>query len=93
MPPSAMGSSCGMSDNKTAKTESDTSNTESALVSARTAHRLIFPIEECRPSFRTFNEWRSKGFYSYLKVGKRVLIDVNQVKADLAAKFTVPANH
>lgn len=41
------------------------------------------------PSLRTFNEWRKLGYYPYVKVGKRVFLNSEKVKAALEKKFTI----
>ncbi len=43
------------------------------------------------PSLRTFNEWRKLGYYPYVKVGKRVFLNPEKVKAALEKKFTIKA--
>ena len=43
------------------------------------------------PSLRTFNEWRKLGYYPYVKVGKRVFLNPEKVKAALERKFTIKA--
>ncbi len=58
-------------------------------------------IEECRkavfgtgpesPSKRTWDEWRARGYYPHLKVGKRVFADPNEVRRALDRRFRINA--
>lgn len=59
------------------------------LVGISTCLSLVFPDEATRPSLRTFNEWRARGYYPYLKIGKRVFLDADAVRKSLSKKFTI----
>jgi hypothetical protein len=62
---------------------------EPSLLGVQTALEIVFPDASSRPSLRTWNEWRAKGFYPYIKIGKRVFIDpVAAIKA-IEKRFTV----
>ena len=43
------------------------------------------------PSKRLFAEWKAKGFYPSVKIGKRVFINPEDVKAALNRRFKVNA--
>lgn len=55
------------------------------------ALEAMFPDDRFRPSIRTFNKWRAKGYYPYIKLGKRVLIDPILARRALDARFTIHA--
>lgn len=42
-------------------------------------------------SKRGFDEWRSRGFYPYVKVGKRVFVNVDEVRRALERRFKIQA--
>lgn len=62
---------------------------ERKLVGIKTCLGMVFPDPSSRPSFRTFNDWKAKGFLPYHKVGKRVFMDPQQVRAALDKQFLV----
>jgi len=67
----------------------DTTKQEPTLVGIKQCLEIVFPYKEGRPGIRTFNEWRAKGFYPYLKAGKRVYLDPVQVRKALDKRFTI----
>jgi hypothetical protein len=67
------------------------SNQEPTLVGIRPALEAVFPDAATRPSLRAWNAWRAKGFYPYLKVGKRVFIDPVAARRALEKRFTIQA--
>jgi hypothetical protein len=73
------------------KHETTYTNNEPTLVGIKTCLETVFPDEATRPGLRTFNEWRSRGYYPYLKVGKRVFLDPLQVRKALSKRFTIEA--
>lgn len=58
-------------------------------------------LEECRKiifgtgpeaiSKRTFAEWKARGYYPFIKVGKRVFADPNEVRRALDRRIRVNA--
>lgn len=73
----------------------DTINTppqEPSLLGIQSALEAAFPEKASRPSTRAWNDWRAKGYYPYVKIGKRVFIDPVAALAALEARFTIKAN-
>ena len=64
---------------------------EPTLLGVRPALEAVFPDKNTRPSLRAWNEWRAKGFYSHLKIGKRVWIDPATARKELTKRFTIQA--
>lgn len=60
-----------------------------ALVGVKTCLALIFPDKDTRPSIRTFMEWKNRGYFPQLKIGKRVFLDPVIVRAALEKRFTI----
>ena len=74
-------------------TINDTPNTpEPRYLGIKPALEAAFEDASTRPSIRTWNEWRAKGYYPYIKVNKRVFIDPVQAIKALEARFTIKAN-
>jgi hypothetical protein len=69
------------------------SNTSTSLqlVGLEEGRIAIFGNGPEAPSKRLFAEWKSKGFYPYLKCGKRVFLNVEDVKAALNRRFKINA--
>ena len=66
-------------------------NNEPQLVGMQTGLEMVFPDEESRPSFRAFTEWKRRGYFPSLKIGKRVFVDPVQVRLALESRFTINA--
>ena len=64
---------------------------EPTLVGIKPALETVFPDESTRPSLRAWNDWRAKGYYPYVKIGKRVFIDPVAARKALEARFTIEA--
>ena len=62
---------------------------EPTLVGMKTALNLVFPDSSARPSFRSWSDWKSKGYYPFVKIGRRVFVDPAKAKAALEARFTI----
>lgn len=75
-------------DNVTATAER---NNEPQLVGLKTGLEIVFPDPETRPSFRAFSEWKKRGYFPSLKIGKRVFVDPAQVRLALESRFTINA--
>jgi hypothetical protein len=67
------------------------SDTEPTLVGIKTCLKLVFPDEKTRPGERTFAEWKKRGYFPYVKIGKRVFLDPVQVRKALDKRFTIHA--
>ena len=59
------------------------------LLGIKPALENVFTDEPTRPSLRTWNDWRLKGYFPYLKVGRRVFIDPAAARKALEKRFTV----
>jgi hypothetical protein len=68
-----------------------TTQQEPTLVGIQPALEAVFPDAATRPSLRAWNEWRAKGYYPYIKIGKRVFIDAAAARRALAKRFTIQA--
>jgi len=64
---------------------------EPQLVGVKTGLELVFPDPLTRPSIRSFNEWKNKGYFPSVKIGKRVFVDPVQVRLALESRFTINA--
>ena len=64
---------------------------EPQLVGMKTGLELVFPDPDTRPSIRAFNDWKAKGYFPSLKIGKRVFVDPVMVRKALDANFTISA--
>ena len=74
-----------------ATTINNTTDQEPTLVGIQSALELVFKDESTRPSRRAWDEWRAKGYYPYVKIGKRVFINPVDARRALEAKFTIEA--
>ena len=74
------------------ETSNATQQTSPALVGIQACLEAVFPDEGSRPSFRTFVEWKNNGYFPQVKIGARVFLDPEQVRASLIEKFTVSKN-
>ncbi|MEI6673707.1 MAG: hypothetical protein WCO57_00870 [Verrucomicrobiota bacterium] len=61
------------------------------LVGLEEGRKSVFGTGPESPSKRTFAEWKAKGFFPYVKVGKRVFVDSEQVRAALERRFKINA--
>ena len=64
---------------------------ESTLIGIKPALETVFPNAATRPSLRAWNDWRAKGYYPYVKIGKRVWINPDDARRALEARFTIEA--
>ncbi len=69
----------------------DNTQQEPTLVGIKPALEAVFTDESTRPSLRAWNDWRAKGYYPYVKIGKRVFIDPVSARKALEARFTIEA--
>ena len=74
------------------KTETEkTADSNTNLLGIKPALEAVFTDEGSRPSLRVWNEWRTKGYYPYIKKGRRVFIDPIKARQALEKRFTVKA--
>ena len=66
-------------------------NNEPQLVGMQTGLELVFFDPDTRPSIRAFSEWKKRGYFPSLKIGKRVFVDPVQVRLALESRFTINA--
>lgn len=62
-----------------------------ALLGLEEGRIAVFGNGPEAPSKRLFDEWRARGFYPYVKVGKRVFLNAEDVKAALTRRFKINA--
>lgn len=62
---------------------------EMQLVGMRTCLDMVFPDDSTRPSYRLFNTWKSLGYLPFHKIGKRVFMCPQSVRAALDKQFLV----
>lgn len=53
------------------------------------ARKAIFGEGPEAPSKRSWDEWRARGYYPHVKIGKRVFVDVDLARRALERRFTV----
>ena len=74
------------------KTETEnTADSNTNLLGIKPALEAVFTDEGSRPSLRAWNKWRAKGYYPYIKKGRRVFIDPIKARQALEKRFTVKA--
>ncbi|MDB4547017.1 hypothetical protein N9Z80_02390 [Akkermansiaceae bacterium] len=64
---------------------------EPTLVGIKPCLETVFSDVATRPGIRTFNEWRARGYYPHVKIGKRVFLDPIAVRRALDKRFTIEA--
>jgi hypothetical protein len=69
----------------------NTTSQEPTLVGIKTCLQIVFPDETTRPGIRTFNEWKNRGYFPSVKIGKRVFLDPLVVRNALVKRFTIEA--
>lgn len=62
-----------------------------ALVGLEEGRIALFGTGPEAISKRCFAEWKSRGWYPHLKVGKRVFINVEEVRRALERRFKIQA--
>lgn len=73
------------------KHDATTTSQEPTLVGIKTCLQIVFPDESTRPGIRTFNEWKNRGYFPSVKIGKRVFLDPVVVRKALDKRFTIQA--
>jgi hypothetical protein len=71
--------------------DATTTTPEPTLVGIKTCLTTVFPDEATRPGIRTFNEWKNRGYFPSVKIGKRVFLDPVIVRRALDKRFTIQA--
>ena len=62
-----------------------------ALVGLEEGRIAVFGNGPEAPSKRLFAEWKAKGFYPSVKIGKRVFVNPDDVRAALNRRFKINA--
>ena len=73
------------------KQNATTTSQEPTLVGIKTCLETVFPDASTRPGIRTFNEWKNRGYFPSVKIGKRVFLDPVVVRKALDRRFTIEA--
>lgn len=55
--------------------------------------KAIWPDKENRPSLRTFKEWKKRGYFPEIKVGRSVYLIPEEVEEALVKRFTIRARN
>jgi hypothetical protein len=66
-------------------------NTSPAFVGLEECRKTVFGTGTEAPSKRTFLEWKARGYYPFIKVGKRCFADPNEVARALSRRFKINA--
>jgi hypothetical protein len=61
------------------------------LVGAEACISAVFPDEASRPSLRSFREWQTRGYFPFVRVGRRTFFDPEDVRSALDRRFRVNA--
>jgi hypothetical protein len=57
------------------------------LLRIENCYEKVFPDKGNRPSLRTFHDWKNRGFFPQVKIGKMVFLNPDAVYAALVKKF------
>jgi hypothetical protein len=68
-----------------------TATSSSRLLGIEETRIAIFGTGKEAISKRQFAEWKSRGFFPYHKIGKRVFCEVEEVKRALSRRFKINA--
>jgi len=61
------------------------------LVGTDKCREILFPDKPSAPGKRTFLEWQARGYFPVVKIGRRVFLDPEQVRAALERRFKINA--
>jgi hypothetical protein len=61
------------------------------LVGLEAGRIAIFGTGPEAPSKRSFAEWKARGYFGFVKVGKRVFINPDEVRRALERRFKISA--
>lgn len=61
------------------------------LVGLEAGREIIFGTGPEAPSKRSFAEWKARGYFPWVKVGKRVFINTEEVRRALERRFRISA--
>jgi hypothetical protein len=53
--------------------------------------KIIFPDEATAPAERTFKKWMAARYFPVHKIGRRVFLDPEEVRAALSRRFRINA--
>lgn len=63
----------------------------SQLVGVEKCLQIVFPDPESAPALRTFKGWMAARFFPVHKIGRRVFLDPEEVRAALSRRFKINA--
>jgi len=66
-------------------------NTSPTFVGLEECRKTVFGTGSEAPSKRTFAEWKARGYFPFIKVGKRVFADPAEVSRALSRRFKINA--
>lgn len=61
------------------------------LVGTDRCREILFPDAASAPGKRTFAEWMARGYFPVHRIGRRVFLDPEEVRAALDRRFRVNA--
>ena len=62
------------------------------FLSSPATRDYLFPGDS-GPSLRSWDTWKREGYFSCIKIGRRVFCDPSVVRAELIEKFSIPARN
>lgn len=68
-----------------------TTDQSPAFIGIEESRLAIFGTGPEAPSKRTWDEWRARGFYPHVKIGKRVFVNVEEARRALERRFKIHA--
>ena len=68
-----------------------TTATPPVLVGINEGREIIFGTGPEAISKRAFDEWKARGYFPYVKIGKRVFVNVDEVRRALERRFKINA--
>lgn len=71
--------------------DNKSTTTSSRLLGIEETRIAIFGTGKEAISKRQFAEWKSRGFFPYHKIGKRIFCEVEEVKRALSRRFKIAA--
>lgn len=66
-------------------------SSQKQLVGINRCREILFPDTASAPGKRTFAEWMARGYFPVVKVGRRVFLDPEEVRASLDRRFKINA--
>ena len=65
--------------------------TSPAYVGIEECRKIVFGTGPEAPSKRSWDAWRAKGYYPFIRVGKRIFANPEEVSRALSRRFKVNA--